>query len=168
MIPLKSDHVVLSIYPRRRGFAFVLFEGAFSPVDWRIADIRKLDWHNHCLRRIDALCARYEPDALVLQDTSHAGTRRLQRIVELNAGIAELGERCGIPVFGYSRQHVREAFAHLGTTNKYAIAEAIAKHIPAFERYLPRARKPWMSEDERMDLFDAAALGWVFFSSAQA
>lgn len=165
MKTFKRYDMVLSIYPRRRGFAFVLFEGAYSPIDWRITDVRNRDWHAHCLRRINKLCARYELDALVLQDTSPGGTRRLRSIAEFNFAIAEIAERCGIPVFAYSRKQVRKAFEHLGTTSKHAIAEAITKNIPAFERYLPPARKLWMRQDERMDLFDAAALALTFFGS---
>jgi len=40
---------------------------------------------------------------------------------------------------------------------KHKIAEAIAKHIPALDLYVPPARKPWMSEKARMGIFDAAA-----------
>ncbi|MGY4282682.1 hypothetical protein ACVWXO_001902 [Bradyrhizobium sp. LM2.7] len=39
-----------------------------------------------------------------------------------------------------------------------AVFGAIAKRIPALMLYLPPARKPWMSEDARMGVFDAAAL----------
>jgi hypothetical protein len=46
------------------------------------------------------------------------------------------------------------------------MAEVIAKHIPAFVRYVPPPRKPWMSEDARRELFDAAALALVFFQKA--
>ena len=48
---------------------------------------------------------------------------------------------------------------------KHGIAQTIAKHIPALSLYLPPARKPWMSEDARMGLFDAAALALMFFQS---
>jgi len=106
---------------------------------------------------------RYEPDILVLQDTSRNGTRRAHRVTKLNADIAELGEARGIPVFAYTRADVCNAFSYLGDVNEQIIAEAIAKHIPAFERYVPPPRKPWMSEDTRMGLFDAAVLGLVFF-----
>jgi hypothetical protein len=58
---------------------------------------------------------------------------------------------------------VRQQFAYLGSVTKDAIAMAIAKHIPAFERFLPRPRKPWESEDARMGIFDAAALALTFF-----
>jgi hypothetical protein len=79
-------------------------------------------------------------------------------VTELNADIAELGERGGIPVYPYTRKDVYDAFGYLGAVNKQIIAEAIAKHVPAFERYVPPPRKPWMSEDARMALFDPAAL----------
>jgi len=39
----------------------------------------------------------------------------------------------------------------------------MAKSIPVFERYLPSPRKPWQSEDARMGMFDAAAMGFVFY-----
>ncbi|MDA9473445.1 hypothetical protein XI03_02725 [Bradyrhizobium sp. CCBAU 65884] len=68
-------------------------------------------------------------------------------------------------MFAYSRDQVRDAFKCYQCPNKQSLAELIAKHIPAFEQYVPPPRKPWMSEDRRMGLFDAAALGLVFFQS---
>jgi len=58
---------------------------------------------------------------------------------------------------------VRRQFSYLGSVTKHSIALAIAKRIPAFERFLPRPRKPWQSEDARMGIFDAAALALTFF-----
>jgi hypothetical protein len=68
-------------------------------------------------------------------------------------------------VHAYSRHDIESAFAPYGVANKHQIAELIARNIPAFERYVPPPRKPWMSEDVRMGLFDAAALGLVFFNA---
>jgi hypothetical protein len=64
----------------------------------------------------------------------------------------------------YSRAQVIQYFAELGAVTKHKIAEAIAKHIPALSLYVPPARKPWMSENARMGIFDAAALAWLYFS----
>jgi hypothetical protein len=36
MISRRRYDLVLAIYPQTRGFAFVLFEGWLSPVDWGI------------------------------------------------------------------------------------------------------------------------------------
>jgi Holliday junction resolvasome RuvABC endonuclease subunit len=162
----KRHNLVLAIYPNTRGFAFVAFEGPLAPVDWGIKEIRGRRKNQQCLVGIGAIIERCEPDVFVLQDTSPTGTRRARRIRDLNAEIAEFSEHCGIPVYAYSRAQVRQAFRHLGLANKHSIAEAIAKHIPAFERYVPPPRKPWMSEDGRMGLFDAAALALTFFHSA--
>jgi hypothetical protein len=156
---------VLAIYPTRRGFAYALFEGSLSPVDWGIARRSGERKNERCLRMIAALFLRYEPDVLILQDTSPTGTLRSKRVQNLNSAIGEMAERNGIPVRCYSRAGVRLAFNHLKSPSKQAIAESIAKHIPAFERYLPRPRKRWMAEDTRMDLFDAVALVLTFFRS---
>lgn len=166
MTTLRRYELVLAIYPNTSGFAFVLFEGSLAPVDWGVTAVRGLDRNDQCLRIVASMFARHEPDVLVLQDTSSTGTRRARRVRNLNAAIFKLAELNGIPVRTYSRARVHLAFSYLGSPSKHAIAEAIAKHIPAFERYLPPPRKPWMTEDVRMGLFDAAGLVLTFFQSA--
>jgi hypothetical protein len=84
--------------------------------------------------------------------------------MNLNTDIFEAPEQNGIPVCAFSRNSVWAAFSHGGLPSKYAIAVAIAKHIPAFARYLPPPLKAWMAEDNRMSLFDAASLALTFFS----
>lgn len=156
---------MLAIYPTGRGFAYALFEGSLSPVDWGIARRGGMRRNERCLRLIAALFLRYAPDVLILQDTSSAGTLRSKRIRNLNSAISEMAERHGIPVHCYSRARVRLAFNHLKSPSKHAIAESIAKHIPAFERYVPGPRKRHVPEDTRMSLFDAVALALTFFRS---
>jgi len=157
-------NLVMSIYPNTRGFAFVLFEGPLSPVDWQVVEVRGRNKNRRCLQAIARLFGRYEPDVLVLQDTGESGTRRARRIRDLNEGIEVLAETQSIPIFRYSRDEVRECFAGAGAITKSAIAEAIAKRIPMFERFVPPVRKIWMSEDARAGLFDAIGLVLTFFS----
>lgn len=164
--PLRYSSV-MSIYPNSRGFAFVVFESGLAPLDWGLIEIRGDNKNRECLRRIGALFGRYEPAVLILQDMSGDRAYRAQRIQSLNDAIATLAETQGISIFTYSRARVRESFAYLGSPTKQYIAEVIAKHIPAFERYLPAPRKRWRSEDFRMGLFDAAALGLTFFQATE-
>jgi hypothetical protein len=160
------DHIfVLAIYPSTRGFAFVLFEGALSPVDWGVKEMRGGGKNARSLAAIGAIVERYRPGVLVLQDTTAYGTLRARRIRKLNAAIGEMAEEFAIPTIAFSRTEVMTAFSHVRPRNKHELAAAIAKHIPAFERYLPPPRKPWMSEDVRMNLFDAVALALTFFQS---
>ena len=166
MIATQRYELVLAIYLTRRGFAFVLFEGALSPLDWCTTWRHGPEKNDHCLKIARALFNRHHPEVLVLQDTSWTGTQRSQRITNLNAALLELAEQQGLPVCAFSRDSVRAAFAYLGSPTKRAIAELIAKHIPAFEAYVPPERKRWMEEDARMGIFDAAALALTFFESA--
>jgi hypothetical protein len=64
-----------------------------------------------------------------------------------------------------SRAEVKQAFAESGAGTKYEIAIAIANRFPELTPRLPRFRKPWMSEDYRMSIFDAVAFGLTFFRS---
>jgi len=162
---LRRYNMVLSLYLTTRGFAFTLFEGPLSPVDWGIIERRGLLKNFRCLKAIRPLIERFRPDALVLQDTSANGTRRTRRIHNLNQEVQQFAGTAGLPVAVFTRAQVRTYFESFGGSTKHGIAEAIAKHVPVFERYLPPARKPWMSEDSRMGLFDAAALSLTFFHS---
>jgi hypothetical protein len=158
--------LVLAIYLTRRGLAFVLFEGSSSPVDWGSRRRDGSEKNSYCLKVARGLFHRYRPDVVVLQDTSWTGTVRSQRILNLNVAIFEAAEQQALPVCAFSRDQVRAAFSHLSSPTKDAIAEAIAKNIPALKPYLPPRRKRWQDEDARMGIFDAAALALTFFERA--
>jgi hypothetical protein len=160
MMPRRHT-LVLAIYPNTRGFAFVLFEGPLAPLDWAVVEIRGGRKNQRCLQRVRGLLMNYTPDVLVVQKMG--ATRRVKRIRLLNEEIITSAEKLNITWFAFTREEVQETFSHLGVVNKQAIAETLARHIPALERFLPPPRKPWKSEDGRMGLFEAAALAWKFF-----
>jgi hypothetical protein len=164
MITRNRYDLVLAIHLQSRGFAFVLFEGWLAPVDWGVFEARGAGKNTRCLTRIASLFELHTPYVLVLQDTSERDSRA-HRIRELNRRAADLADQQGILVRTYSRAQIGEYFEDLGTVTKHRIAETIAKRIPALNLYVPPARKPWMSEDARMGIFDAAALAWLFYHS---
>lgn len=158
------QQLVLSVYPTSRGYAFVLFEGPQSPYDWGVKEIRQKQKNEHTLKGIKVLIERYRPDCIIIEDHTEPGSRRSSRIRRLYQSIAHLAETEQVELFCYSRREVREFFEPIGASTKFEIAQAIARQIPAFEHRLPRVRKIWMSEDPRQSLFDAAALGMVFYT----
>ena len=62
-----------------------------------------------------------------------------------------------LPVAIVTRPEIRERFGHVGKT-KWKIAKALVGRYPELEWKLPPKRKPWQSEDERMNIFDALSL----------
>jgi hypothetical protein len=68
----------------------------------------------------------------------------------------------------YPMKKIREYFAYRNALTKYEIALHIAKIIPAFSYQIPPKPTIWRSEDARQGLYDAAAVGLVFFSPEDA
>ena len=155
------DDLILAFYPNARGFAHVVFEGLLTPVDWGISEVRRKKRRvDTYVRRLSVLIDRYRPDVLVLRGGSKE--RELPAIQTAIAAVQTLAEGKGVQTRTVSRKEVQQAFAHLGSPTRYAIAESIAKHVPIFAPLLPPARKIWNGEDRRMGLFDAAALALTF------
>jgi hypothetical protein len=142
--------LVLAIYLTRRGFAFVLFEGALSPLDWGTTRRYGPEKNAHCLKIAGALFSRYSPDVLVLQDTSWTGTRRSQRVMNLNAALFEFAERQGLPICAFSRDSVRAKFNYLGSPTKHRWA----RHRDS-SRLSRAVRPPSQASTEGQDNEDA-------------
>lgn len=157
----------LAVCATTRGLAFVLFEGGANPVDWGRAQFHGPSKNHRCIERFIGLIERYRPDVVILQDPADLIQRRSHRAGQLARAFAAHAEGHGIPFVTRSRKHVLEAFAHLNPRTKQRIAQAIIEIIPAFGQHMPRPRAPWMSEDYRMGLFDAAALAMSLFHGSR-
>lgn len=165
MSAVYREDPVLSVYPCSRGFGFVLFEGPESPFDWGVKQIKEKHRNEKTLDEIKALIDRYRPEALVIEELGEHGARRSVRIRKLNRMITHLANTEFVELYRFPQSAVNAYFASVGATTKYEIAKAIATQIPAFAHRMPRFRKAWMSQDSRQALFDAAALGLVFYAS---
>lgn len=157
---------VLALYATPRGFAYGLFEGPLSPIDWGVKDVKGPRKNLKCLSTIVQIIDVTNPDVIVIEDCSVTGSRRSARIRRLYLAILQLGGTRSLEVSAISRATVRACFSRFGAATKHEIAQAIAKNLPAFEHRLPPLRKPWMSEDPRMSLFDAVALILAFYHLA--
>jgi hypothetical protein len=157
-----SPELVLAVFPSTRGFGYAVFEGPTSRVDWGVKAVRRRQKNLASLRKIRELLAFYQPDALIVENYQGRGSRRAKRIQALiNLMTAHAADQ-RIRTVSYSRSEVRASF---GLTTKREIAEAIVREFPALEPRLPPVRKIWMSEDARMNIFDAAALAITFFDT---
>jgi Holliday junction resolvasome RuvABC endonuclease subunit len=123
----------------------------------------KSDKKRRSLKLIDDLIEQYQPNVIVVEDYAGKGSRRCSRIRELINDISKLAAKRKIKVRSFSRAKVKKAFFESGASNKHEIATAIASRFPELAPRLPRFRKPWMSEDYRMSIFDAVAFGLTFF-----
>ena len=144
-----------------RGFIVSVIAHLFN---WGVKET-KTDKKKRSLKLIAELMERYQPKVFVVEDYGGKGSRRCQRVGELINDISKVALKRGIRVKSVSRLKVKQVFFESGASNKHEIAVAIANQFPELAPRLPRFRKPWMSEDYRMSIFDAVGFGLAFVHS---
>jgi hypothetical protein len=153
---------ILAVALSARGFGFVVMEGQKTIIECggRVADGDK---NAQSLAKMKKLLNFYWPGVLVLQDVEAKGSRRAPRIKTLNREIKAVAEKQKIAVKLISGKQLRGLLLGDPKGTKQEMAEKLAKDFPdELASRLPPKRKPWQSEDGRMDIFDAMALAVVF------
>jgi Holliday junction resolvasome RuvABC endonuclease subunit len=151
---------ILAIAPSSRGFGYAVLESPETLVDWGVKSVRG-DKNTESLEKVDELILLYQPGVIALEDTK--GSRRSARIQILSQIIMALTANRNVRSVLLSRDRVRRVFFSKGQGTKFEVAEILARKFPdELGCRLPRERRPWMSEDYRMDIFDAVSLALTF------
>jgi hypothetical protein len=159
---------VLAIDPITKGFGFAILDGPHCLIEWGLKGTSR--WKEPrdrwCLREVARLIDLYQPDRIVIEDCFDSHSRRGPTGRRLIEGILEVAGERGIVARRISRAGLRRAFQSEDARTKYKTALAIAGRFPELAWRLPPIRKPWMSEDARMGIFDAVALALAFYRQA--
>lgn len=161
---------VLAIDPITRGFGYAVLEGPHALLDWGLKGTSR--WpeprERWCLREITELVETYGPDRIIVEDCLKSRSRLGLRNQHLLKQVIQLADEFGIPTSRITRTAMRSVFVPAGASTKYQIARAIAERFPELGWRMPRLRKPWMSEDARMGIFDALAFALAFYARHQS
>jgi hypothetical protein len=152
MRSLADSRAILGIDPSKRGLAFAYFEGGRLR-DWGTRRVSESEIA--VFERILDLCPA---ELLVLEDPEASGCERRPQMRTMLARLARSARARGIGVVKVSRLEVRREWERRGITRKHAVAMAIAEDFPALGPLVPRPRKPYMDEEARVQVFDAASL----------
>lgn len=157
---------VLAIDPTPRGIAYVVLEGPERLVDWGVAHVATQSKHAY-MDRLRSLIEESQPDLLVSEEYGTRHGRRTTRVNYVLHRIKAFAEAECLPLKTVSRAEVRSVFKEAGKS-KYKLAKGLARFFPELESKLPRERKPWTTEDERMNVFDALSFGLTVLRSPDA
>ena len=156
---------VLAIAPTSRGFGYVVMEGPRQLISYgnktilRNKNARALVW-------VDKFIRLYQPNILMLPDVNAKDTHRAKRIKELHHRMGTLARTREVKLTLVKTTQIRERLTGASRGTKQAMAEKLAEWFPdELQARLPPKRRPWMSEDPRMDLFDAVGLAMTFWPS---
>lgn len=154
---------VLAVAPLSRGLGYAVMEGPDRIVACGNKAILR-DKNAGSLAWINKFIQFYQPDVLVLPDVNAADTRRAARIKTLHRKIVSLANKHQLKVRLISVTQVRAQLLRDKKVTKQAVANMLATKFPVgLASRLPPKRRPWMSEDPRMDIFDAVGLAAVFW-----
>lgn len=138
---------VLAIDPTSKGFAYVVLEGRDFLIDWGARHVA----HESCFRtKIGVLCDRYAPNFMVLE--GELGSRRGKRA---RARIVAAGQEAAARTMATVKVSQGQVRQELKTTTKWQVAKMVAHQFPELKSRLPKPRRLWMTEDDRMNVFDA-------------
>ena len=152
---------VLAVDPFSRGVGFAVLEGPECLIDWGLRTTGRAD-NAKAVRVIDKLIDRFRPDVLALEDWDATGSRRCGRVQTLLDRIAAAeGSRVLVRLIARRDIHAIGPLPQTGT--KRGRACFLAERFPELQPFLPPVRKPWMPEDDRMAIFDAAGFAVACF-----
>ena len=149
--------ITLGFHPTSRGFGWAAFEGPFSVYDSGLFTCQR-DKNPKCLRKVEKLLDRLQPDTLVLEAFDKRSSIRSTRIRRLCLSVVSMAAERGLEVAVYSRNDVRACFASVGARTRDEVAEAVSRHVQGLHHRLPKKRGAGDSEDKRLAMFCAAAL----------
>lgn len=163
MTPLTPRHALsLGVHATAHGFGWVAFEGPLSIYDWGTARA-SANKNDMAMRRFEVLLERLQPDTLVLESFEGEGARRSDRVVRLCRSMIASASVRGICVAVHRRSDVKAAFAHLGAVDRYETAQALVRLFDVLRPLLPRRRRAWETTNDRMGIFNAAAVVLTHF-----
>ena len=153
---------IFAVDPTTKGFGYAVFETPFHLVDWGLAHVSG-EKESGAVARFEELLDQYRPDIVILEDPTAPGSRRRPRVQKLLERLRDTARERGIAVHLIPRLAVIECFSSPDKrATKYSITEHLAETFPELAMKVPRRRKPWQSEDERMATFDALALAVTY------
>jgi Holliday junction resolvasome RuvABC endonuclease subunit len=161
---LSKQPRILAVAPTARGFGYCVMEGQVM-LECGHKEVKgdKDTKNAQSVSKVEKLLNQFLPSAVVLPDVNGANCRRAARIKTLLRQIVCLAENHKCRATFFSGEQLRITLLGDAKGTKYEMAELLAQNFPAeLAGKLPRKRRVWESQDQRMDTFDAVELAVVF------
>jgi hypothetical protein len=153
---------IFAVDPTTKGFGYAVFETPFNLVDWGLAHVSG-EKESGAVARFEELLDQYRSDIVILEDPAAPGSLRRPRVQKLLERLRGSARERGVAVHLIPRLAVIECFSSPEKrATKFSITENLAATFPELAPKMPKRRKTWQSEDERIATFDALALAVTY------
>ena len=154
---------IIALDVRPQSFGYVVLEGPEHLLDWGVRSFRNgvNAVQVPARQKLAKLLDEVEPSAVLVREPLKG--RQSSKLAKMLDAVRQEAKSRRITVRCVSRAAIRNAFGGQNRITKYQIASMLSVHFPALSWKLPPKRKCWESEDYRMSIFEAAALGVAYF-----
>jgi hypothetical protein len=153
---------IFALDPTTKGFGYAVLELPFRLVEWGLAHVSG-EKESGAVARFEELLDKFRPDIVILEDSTAPGSRRRPRVQKLLEKLRETARERGIAVQTLPRLAVIECFSSPDKrATKFSITQNLAETFPELAEKMPKRRKIYQSEDERIATFDALALAVTY------
>ena len=156
-----NHKLILAFSPTTRGIGYAVFEGPKNPLDWGVKEARASK-NSRCINRVKEIIEFYRPEVVVIENAGKANRRGL-RVHRLLKDIDVAAKQCNVTSYPISKETIDGVFAQFNAHTKFQRAARVIEWLPDLKSLTPRERKPWMSEDYRMGIFDAMILALTYY-----
>jgi len=153
----EPQSLVLGFHPTSHGFGWVAFSSPLTIYDFGLCEMRR-EKNAGCLRKLERLLERLEPQTIVFEAFDGPGSRHSERVKRLYKAAALMTRERGMEIAIHTRGDMKACFAAVGAQSRQEVAEAVARSFEILRSRLPKPRRAWDGPCRRMALFDAAAV----------
>lgn len=158
----KSNRTILALYPNSKGVGYAMFDSPDHLVEYGIGNVSPVSI-TRSLKKVQRYIAYYQPDIVITRELTPSRLRRSRRTQRLISLICSEARLHSLNVHCYTRKDIQETFKQFGATSKFQISKKLMEWFPMLENLEYPKRKRWMSEHYNTGIFDAIALGVVYF-----
>lgn len=151
--------IAFDVRPARLGYA--VFDGPTRLVDWGVIRFQASAGH---VERVTHLVAFFQPSVVILRTIKKGSSSDRPSLRKIIRRIGRRVHSTGLPTARIRDANVKRTFRQYARPTKHECARITTSCFPELDWQLPPRRKPWQSENRRMSIFDATALGLAYFA----
>lgn len=157
--------LALDVRPRKIGFA--VFEGPNQLLDWGVKQLPRgrKGQEVEITKKLGKLLDIYSPSAIVMRRKLDGSSRSKKARKFLISRIRMEARQRSVLISFISTTVLRKFFNQHGCLTKPQIASKLASWFEHLHWKLPPKRKAWHGEHRTVPIFDAAAVGVVYFAT---
>ena len=154
---------ILAIDLRLERFGYAVFEGPNRLIDWGVCLYGSSGAPTAARKRLAPLLKQFRPTTIVVGIALRENALGRYGVRRILAAIRREALAHATPIQVVAKSEVRKAFHFLHAKTKHQVATVVAQLFPELRWKLPPKRKLWQKEHYRIVIFEAVAVGHVYW-----